>query len=198
MAQKSNTKMFTVIGLVVVVVIALGYIFIGAGNQPSTSGQAVAKPAAQATATSQSQNQNQEQELPMAPDFTLHDLNNNTVKLSDYRGKVVFVNFWATWCGPCRMEIPSFIELVDKYGKDGFVVLGIAVDPREFNKVPDFVQKMGMNYPVLLDETGVSNLYGGISSIPTTFVIDRQGRAVYRIVGSRPKNVFEEVITSLL
>ena len=89
-------------------------------------------------------------------------------------------------------------ELIDKYGKDGFVVLGIAVDSREFAKVPGFVEQMGMNYPVLYDETGVSNLYGGIRSIPTTFVVNKDGRVVYRIVGSRPKEVFEEVVTSLL
>ncbi len=195
MAEKSKNKVGLTIALAVVAVIALGYAFIGTGKPSAEKAQK----AAPAEATAASSNTTADtQEMPVAPDFTLRDLNNKSVKLSDYRGKVVFVNFWATWCPPCRREIPAFIDLIKKYGKDGFVVLGIAVDSREFAKVPGFVEQMGMNYPVLLDETGVSNLYGGIRSIPTTFVVNRDGRVVYRVVGSRPKEVFEEVVTSLL
>jgi len=195
MAEKSKNKLGLTIVLAVIAVIALGYAFIGSGN--STNAVTTEK-SAPVEAQAASNTTADTQQMPMAPDFTLRDLDNKSVKLSDYRGKVVFVNFWATWCPPCRREIPAFIELVDQYGKDGFVVLGIAVDSREFAKVPGFVKQMGMNYPVLLDETGVSNLYGGISSIPTTFVVNREGRVVYQVVGSRPKEVFEKVITSLL
>lgn len=126
-----------------------------------------------------------------APDFALENLDGDVIKLSDYKGKVVFLNFWATWCPPCRAEIPYFIELVEQYGEDGFVVLGVDLDPRDFSKVPAFVDQQGINYPVLYDTKRVSGMYGGIQSIPTTFVINRDGKVVEQIVGSRPKNVFE-------
>lgn len=134
-----------------------------------------------------------DEEFSIAPDFTLEDIEGNVVSLSDYKGKVVFVNFWATWCPPCRAEIPHFIELIEQYGED-FVVLGVDLDSRDFSKVPAFVEKQGMNYPVLYDTKGVSNLYGGIQSIPTTFVVNRNGKIVEQIIGSRPKADFENLI----
>lgn len=134
----------------------------------------------------------------MAPDFALEDLNGEIVRLSDYSGKVVFVNFWATWCPPCRAEIPYFIELISEYGEDGFVVLGIDLDPRDFSKVPDFVKKQGINYPVLYDNKGISDLYGGIQYIPTTFVVNRNGKIVEQIQGSRPKADFERILKQWL
>lgn len=133
-----------------------------------------------------------------APDFILEDLEGNAIRLSDYRGKVVFVNFWATWCPPCRAEIPYFIEMIDEYGDDGFIVLGIDLDPRDFAKVPAFVEQQGINYPVMYDTKGVSNLYGGIQSIPTTFVVNRNGKVVERIVGSRPKSEFVRILKNWL
>jgi thiol-disulfide isomerase/thioredoxin len=146
---------------------------------------------------SYAKSESNDDKFPMAPDFTLKDVEGNPVSLSDYKGKVVFVNFWATWCPPCRAEIPHFIELVDKY-PDDFIVLGVDLDPRDFSKVPAFVEQQGMNYPVLYDTEGVSNIYGGISSIPTTFVVNRNGKKVDTIVGSRPKAVFEEIIKKWL
>ena len=180
--------MFMTIGVLAVIVIALGYAFMNdSGTAPVSQAQAAPQQAAP-------QNVN----FPDAPDFTLQNLDNQDVTLSALKGKVIFVNFWATWCGPCRQEIPYFVDLVEQYGDDGFEVLGIALDPREFNKVPGFVDEMGINYPVLLDKTGVSQMYGGIRSIPTTFVINRDGKVVERIVGSRPKEVFEQIITANL
>ncbi len=189
MAQNSNSKMILTIAVVTVLVFALGYAFMSNGSK--TAPDAKAK-------ESTAQAANNTQQFPDAPNFTLKNLDNQEVSLSDYKGKVVFLNFWATWCAPCRQEIPYFIDLVDKYGKDGFVVLGIALDPREFEKVPGFVDQMGINYPILLDETGISQLYGGIRSIPTTFVINREGKAINRIVGSRPHAEFEKLINSTL
>lgn len=189
MAQNSNSKMILTIAVVAVLVFTLGYAFISDGDNSATVAQAQAASAEGETVS---------QDYPDAPDFTLKNLDNQEVQLSDYKGKVVFLNFWATWCAPCRQEIPYFIDLVDKYGKDGFVVLGVALDPREFDKVPGFVDQMGINYPILLDETGISQLYGGIRSIPTTFIINREGKAVERIVGSRPHDVFEQIVTSTL
>ena len=133
-----------------------------------------------------------------APDFALENLDGDVVRLSDYKGKVVFLNFWATWCPPCRAEIPYFIELVDQYGEDGFIVLGVDLDPRDFSKVPGFVAQQGINYPVLYDTKQVSGMYGGIQSIPTTFVINRDGKVVEQIVGSRPKQVFESIVKNWL
>jgi len=189
MAQNSNSKMILTIAVVTVLVFALGYAFMSNGSETAPTAQAQA---------SQAKASNTAQEFPDAPDFTLKNLDNQEISLSDYKGKVVFLNFWATWCAPCRQEIPYFIDLIEKYGKDGFVVLGVALDPREFEKVPGFVDQMGINYPVLLDETGISQLYGGIRSIPTTFVIDRDGKAIDRIVGSRPHAEFEKIVNSTL
>ncbi len=193
MSQSSNKNMYAILAVAALLVIALGYFFMNnatpAGvSQAQAATQPQASPSQAAPAT----------ENPTAPDFTLKDLNGKDVTLSSLKGKLVFVNFWATWCGPCRQEIPSFIDLVDKYGKDGFTVLGIALDPREFEKVPGFASDMGINYPILYDKIGVSELYGGIRSIPTTFVIDREGKVLGQIVGSRPHDVFEEIITSNL
>ncbi len=133
-----------------------------------------------------------------APDFALKNLEGEVVRLSDYEGKVVFLNFWATWCPPCRAEIPYFIELVEQYGDDGFEVIGVGLDPRDFAKIPAFVDQQGINYTILYDTQGVSSIYGGIQSIPTTFVISRDGKVVEQIVGSRPKNVFESYVKKWL
>jgi len=191
MSQNSNNKMFLTLGIVAIAAIALVFAFMGGTNSPATS-------VTQANAATQPAADQPAQSFPDAPNFTLQNLDNQNISLSDYKGKLVFVNFWATWCGPCRMEIPHFIDLIEKYGDDGFVVLGIALDPREFNKVPGFVDQMGINYPILLDKSGVSQLYGGIRSIPTTFVVNRSGKVVQQIVGSRPKDVFEKIIASNL
>ena len=150
------------------------------------------------TSQSVKTNAQDDSRYPQAPDFALEDLKGNVVNLSDFAGKVVFLNFWATWCPPCRGEIPYFIEMIDQYGEDGFVVLGVDLDPRDFSKAPAFVEKQGINYPVVLDTKGVSNLYGGIQSIPTTFVINRNGKVVQQIVGSRPKAEFERILKSWL
>jgi cytochrome c biogenesis protein CcmG/thiol:disulfide interchange protein DsbE len=152
------------------------------------------KPVSQKTNASASQSDN----YVSAPDFALENLDGDIVKLSDYHGKVVFLNFWATWCPPCRAEIPYFIELVEQYGDDGFEVIGVDVDPRDFSKVPNFVAQQGINYPVLYDTKGVSQIYGGIQSIPTTFVINRNGKVVDQIIGSRPKHVFESIVKKWL
>jgi peroxiredoxin len=162
----------------------------------------VSDPIPQATPTSaQTQNQNEgQQELQDAPLFTLKDLDGNSVALDDYKGKIVFVNFWATWCPPCRAEIPHFVKLIDKYGDQGFVILGISVDdPKDYQKIPGFKDKFDINYPILLDEQGkVGFQYGGIQSIPTTFVLNKEGKALGKIVGSRSYEQFEDIIKRFL
>ncbi len=156
--------------------------------------------AAQAAPVAQAQNVSQtEKQPPMAPNFTLKNIEGKDVSLADYKGKVVFVNFWATWCPPCRGEIPDLIKLQDKYGKDGFAILGISVDQQKtMGEVPGFVKKMSMNYPVLYAQREVVVSYGGIESIPTTFVINRDGRALGKIVGARSYETFEKIILQSL
>jgi len=131
-----------------------------------------------------------------APGFALPDVNGKTVSLSDYKGKVVILDFWATWCPPCKREIPDFIELQKSYGSKGLQVVGIALD--EPGKVQAFAQQNGMNYPVLLGTDDIAIKYGGIQGIPTTFVIDKSGKIVNKFEGFRPKSVFEEEIKKLL
>jgi thiol-disulfide isomerase/thioredoxin len=132
-----------------------------------------------------------------APDFTLENVDGKKVSLSDYKGKVVIVDFWATWCPPCRRGIPDLIDLQKKY-KDQLAVIGISLD-RENTKagVPAFVDKMGINYPVVYFNDKVINDFGGVSAIPTTFIIDRSGNIVKKMVGLYPKSVIESQLKAL-
>jgi peroxiredoxin len=131
-----------------------------------------------------------------APAFTLTDLSGKSVSLSDFRGKVVVLDFWATWCPPCRREIPDFIDLQKKFGSQGLEIVGIALD--EPDKVQAFARQNGMNYPVLLGSDEISMKYGGIEGIPTTFIIDKSGRIVNRFEGFQPREVFETEIKKWL
>ena len=131
-----------------------------------------------------------------APAFTLPDLTGRSVSLADFKGKVVVLDFWATWCPPCRKEIPDFISIQNEYGSKGVQVVGIALD--ELPKVRAFVQSNGMNYPVLMGNDAITAQYGGIEGIPTTFIIDRNGKIVERFEGFRPRETFVAAIKSLL
>jgi peroxiredoxin len=131
-----------------------------------------------------------------APAFTLPDVKGAQVSLADLRGKVVLLNFWATWCPPCRREIPDFISLQSQYGAQGLQIVGIGTDEQE--KVRAYAEENGMNYPVLFGTDDVALKYGGIDAIPTTFVIDREGRIVTKYVGLRSREEFEQVIRKLL
>jgi len=133
------------------------------------------------------------EELTIAPDFTLQDISGKEVSLSDFKGKVIILNFWATWCPPCRKEIPVFIELYKKYKDEGLVIIGISLD-REGEKVLiPFVKKFGINYPVLIGTKKVVDAYGGIRGIPTTFIIDKKGKIRKKHIGLplNPKEFFE-------
>ena len=132
----------------------------------------------------------------VAPAFTLNDLNGNSVSLSDFKGKVVILNFWATWCPPCKKEIPDFIDLQTQYGSKGVQIVGIALDQPD--KVRAFAQQNGLNYSVLLGDQEIAVKYGGITGIPTTIVIDRKGKIVSQFEGFRPRSVFETEIKKLL
>ncbi len=134
-----------------------------------------------------------------AADFTLRDANGTAVKLSDYRGKVVLLNFWATWCGPCTLEIPWFIEFEQQYKTQGFAVIGVSMDEEGWNAIKPYMAAHKMNYRVLLGDDSVSQLYGGVESLPTTFLIDRQGKVAFPPhIGLAGKNEYLKEIQSLL
>jgi thiol-disulfide isomerase/thioredoxin len=132
-----------------------------------------------------------------APDFTLASTGNRNIKLSDYKGKVVIVDFWATWCPPCRRGIPDLIEIQKEYGND-VVVIGISLDTDTKSEVVPFIQNMGINYPVAYADAGVVNSYGGVESIPTSFVIDKSGNIVDNHIGLVPKSEFTDLLNKLL
>lgn len=141
----------------------------------------------------------QERNLKPAADFTLKDANGNSVKLSDYRGKVVLLNFWATWCGPCQLEIPWFIEFQQEYKSKGLQVLGVSMDDEGWSAVKPYIAQHKINYPIVLGNDSVSQLYGGIDSLPTTFIIDQEGRIAYPPhIGLVGKNEYLSEIQGLL
>ena len=138
----------------------------------------------------------------MAPDFTLTSLDGEEITLSDYRGKVVVVNFWATWCGPCRYEIPMLINFQEQYGTDNLVILGIAINSGSKEKIEKFAEEFNITYPILYgsdEELGkIVYSYGNFASIPSTFIINRKGEVTNYIKGAQSKSVFQTNIEEQL
>jgi thiol-disulfide isomerase/thioredoxin len=133
-----------------------------------------------------------------APDFTLYTLNGEEVKLSDYLGKVVILDFWATWCAPCRKGIPDLVSIQNEY-KEDLVVIGISLDqPATQDELVPFIESYGINYPVVLGNIEVSAVYGNIQAIPTSFIIDQEGNIINKHIGLVPKSTLVEEINSLL
>jgi thiol-disulfide isomerase/thioredoxin len=132
-------------------------------------------------------------------ELTLKDLAGRDVKLADYKGKVVLLDFWATWCGPCRIEIPAFVELYEKYRSRGFEVVGVVVLDRFANAGP-FAREFKMNYTIVNGEEreDIEAAYGPMFALPTTFLIDRDGRICQKHIGLTPRETFEAAITALL
>ena len=133
-----------------------------------------------------------------APQFVLKDVNGATVRLSDYRGKVVLLNFWATWCGPCKFEIPWFIEFEQANKDRGFAVIGISMDEGGWAVVKPFLAEWNVNYRTLLGDDVIAQLYGGVDSLPTSFLIDREGKVASAHLGLIGKNVYKNEIQELL
>ena len=133
-----------------------------------------------------------------APDFILRDANGVALRLSDFKGKVVVLNFWATWCGPCKIEIPWFIEFETIYKNRGFAVLGVSMDDDGWQAVKPFLREKAVNYRVLLGDDPVARAYGSVESLPTTFLIDREGRIAAEHVGLAGKSTYEGQILGLL
>jgi cytochrome c biogenesis protein CcmG/thiol:disulfide interchange protein DsbE len=133
-----------------------------------------------------------------APDFKLASIDGRSVSLSDFKGKVVVVNFWATWCPPCRAEIPDFVRMQSKYRKRGLAFVGLSLDAGGARDVRPFAEEHNVNYPMLVANDEVAKQYGGIVGIPTSFVVDRDGRIVKRFVGYTDPKVWESTLEELL
>ncbi len=134
----------------------------------------------------------------VAPDWQLKDPEGKSVKLSDFKGKVVVLNFWATWCPPCRREIPDFIALQKQYADKGLVIIGVSMDEGGAEVVKPFAKKMGINYPIVLGDQKTAAAYGGIQVVPTTFVIDKTGKIAAQHEGGADRTTFEAEIKKLL
>jgi peroxiredoxin len=134
----------------------------------------------------------------IAPDFTLQSLDGKTVRLSDFRGKPVVLNFWATWCGPCKIEMPWFVDLQKQYGPAGLQFLGVAMDDASTKDIAEFAESMKVNYPILIGKDTVGDAYGGVQFLPETFFIDRDGKVVDKVFGLKGRGEIEDAIKKIL
>jgi thiol-disulfide isomerase/thioredoxin len=133
---------------------------------------------------------------PMPP-FLVSDINGQVISTAELRGKVVLLSFWATWCPPCREEIPELIQLANKF-KDKLAVIGVSMDDAPPQGVAQFAREAGVNYPIVMGSYGISDEYGGVAALPTSFVIDTNGRVVQKHIGLYPTELYENEIRALL
>jgi thiol-disulfide isomerase/thioredoxin len=133
-----------------------------------------------------------------APDFELKSLEGKTVKLSDYHGKAVLLNFWATYCGPCKVEMPWLVELQKQYGPEGLQIVGVAMDDASQDDIAKFAKDMGVNYPILVGKESVGDSYGGIQFLPATFYIGRDGKFIDRVFGLKGRSEIENEVKTAL
>ena len=133
-----------------------------------------------------------------APAWKLKDLDGHEVSSGQFKGKVVVVDFWATWCGPCLSEIPGYIELQKKYGAAGLVVVGVSLDTKSPKYVQKFAQEHAMDYTLVMGDDSIVDAFGGFDAIPTTFLINRDGRIVHRKTGAMPHEEYEKLVKQAL
>src|SRR6266849_8307509 len=170
------------LALVVVAVVVAGMLFVGL-RMARRSGVIAAPRITHAT---------------VAPDFSLESLDGKNMRLSDLRGKAVLLNFWATWCAPCKIEMPWFVELQNQYGREGLQVVGVAMDDASKEDIAKFAKDMGVNYPILIGKESVGDQYGGIPALPESFFIGRDGKMVDKIIGLKGKSEIEDAIKKAL
>ena len=180
-AQRLTALSATV--LLVGVFLVLGYFLQGRNSDPRTVRAASVKP---------------DKDRHSAPEFALKDADGKTVRLADYKGKVVLLDFWATWCQPCRIEIPWFMDIERKNKDKGFEVLGVAMDENGWEDVKPFLADMKMNYRVVVGDDDIIKAYGGVEDLPTTFLIDRQGKIAAIHLGLASRKDFEDGVEELL
>jgi len=183
----SKTTLFIMAGLVLIIIVLVAI-------KPPTEPQKIITP----KEISQGTVAGTKTGFKLAPEFSLKDVNGTEKKLSDFRGSVVIIDFWATWCPPCREEIPHFVELYNQYKDQGLEIIGVSMDQSPERIIPGFIEKNNINYTILFGEDKVYDLYGGINAIPTTFIVDKEGNLVRKYVGYREKGVFEQDIKELL
>lgn len=158
-------------------------VMIACSQQPIAAGESSVKPAG---------------DRNEAPDFTLTDSDGQAVTLSEYRGQVVLLNFWATWCPPCKIEIPWFTEFERQYKDQGFSVLGVSLDEGGWEDVRNYIERAELNYRVVMGTEEVAMLYGGVEALPQTFLIDREGRIGTVHVGLVSKGEYQRDLNELL
>lgn len=183
-----SSRASSLLALSIVALLALGGYAVTKGI--SFSGQEERAPSQRGTTSGVSGKRQQ------APDFALERLNGKTFRLSDQRGTVVAINFWATWCPPCRKEMPEFIELQDKMEGEVLFV-GVSLDKEGPEKVRTFTEAIGVNYPIVIDDGTVTKKYGPIAGIPTTFLVDREGQVRVQAMGRLTKEDLRPVLKAL-
>jgi peroxiredoxin len=180
---KRNALIIVVLSIVVALLIYAGARY----SRPGTSAEA----AAASLKVSQSQGN-------LAPEFELASLSGQNVKLSSYRGKAVLLNFWATWCAPCKIEMPWFVDLYKQYQPQGLEIVGVAMDDSGKDEIERFAKEMKVNYTVLQGTEKVGDAYGGVEFLPETFIIDRNGKIVKTLFGIHSESDFEDGIKQAL
>lgn len=168
-------------------------LFISCSDQPKEN-EAASENTQQQTASADTTEQKEFQD---APDFTLENMQGESFNLSDHFGKVIVLNIWATWCPPCREEIPDFIELQNEKGADKVQFVGVSVDREGWEVVRPFAKEFEINYPLVVDDGTVRQLYGPFQGIPTTFIINKQGKVEYVAPGMLYKDILEPILDTL-
>jgi len=150
-----------------------------------------------AAASSATPNTSDQKELKDAPDFTLTNINGKSFTLSEHEGKVVVLNIWATWCSPCRKEIPDFVEMQKNMKDKGVLFVGVSVDKEGWEVIRPFAKEYSINYPIVLDDGTVYQKYGPLRGIPTTFIINKKGKVEYVATGMVTKKLLQPVLQKL-